>query len=82
MAALFPMKQKAGERLKVFYERFRTEQAQIYGCSSEYAVVAFSERLLPNTQVYKDLVRRPAKEMGEIQIRIEGEIRLEEIEVA
>ncbi|KAK9922918.1 hypothetical protein M0R45_031355 [Rubus argutus] len=39
----------------------------------------FARDFLPSMQVYKDLVRRPAKDMGEIQTRIEGEIRLEEI---
>lgn len=82
MAALFAVKQKVGERLKAFYERFRAEQAQTHGCTSDFAAVAFREGLLPSTQVYKDLVRRPAKDMGEIQTRIEGEIRLEEIEAA
>lgn len=66
MTALFMVKQKVGEKLKAFYERFRTEQAQIYGCTTKYAVVSFREGLLPNTQVYKGLVRRPTKDMGEI----------------
>nr|XP_011459661.1 PREDICTED: uncharacterized protein LOC105350023 [Fragaria vesca subsp. vesca] len=80
MAALFMVKQKIGERLKTFYDRFWGKQIQIEGCTSEYAAVAFREGLLPGSPIYKDLVRKPAKDMNEIQARIEGEIRLEEIE--
>ena len=82
MATLFAVrtrKEKVGERLKVLYEWFLAEQAQIYGCTSEDATMAFHEGLLPNKQVYKDLVRWLAKDMGEIQTQIEGEIMLEEI---
>nr|XP_011462073.1 PREDICTED: uncharacterized protein LOC105350825 [Fragaria vesca subsp. vesca] len=82
MAAIFMVKQKVRERLKTFYECFRAEQVQIEGCTSKYAAVAFREGLLPNSHMYNDLVRKPAKDMSEIQTRIEGEISLEEIEAA
>lgn len=82
MVALFAVKQKSRERLKVVYKRFCVEQAQTHGCTSKCAVVAFRMGLLHGMQVYKDLVRRPAKDMGEIKTRIEGEIRLEKIKVA
>ncbi|KAK9939603.1 hypothetical protein M0R45_016294 [Rubus argutus] len=78
MVALFAVKQKP----KAFYERFRDEQVQTHECTFEYAAITFREGLLPSMQVYKDLVRRPTKDMGEIQTRIEGEIRLEDIEAA
>lgn len=76
------VKQKVGEWLKAFYERFHAEQAQTKACAFEYAVSTFREGLLPRTQVYNDLVRRQAKDMGDIQTWIEREIRLKEIEVA
>lgn len=82
MVALFAVKQKSRERLKAVYKRFCVKQAQTHGCTSKCAVVAFRKGLLPGMQVYKDLVRRPAKDMGEIQTRIEGEIRLEKIKAA
>lgn len=37
IAVLFVVKQKVGERLEAFYERFRAEQAHTQACTSEYA---------------------------------------------
>jgi hypothetical protein len=76
MAALFCTKQNVGEKIGKFFERFKAEMRGI-NCEPQYAAIAFREGLLPETALYRNLIRNPPKNMDDVLTRVEGEIRLE-----
>ncbi|XP_024172011.1 uncharacterized protein LOC112178021 [Rosa chinensis] len=76
MATLFSTKQKPGERVGKFFERFKAEMRHV-NCDPQFAAIAFREGLLLGTPLYESLLRDPPKDMDDIITRVEGEIRIE-----
>ncbi|XP_062009701.1 uncharacterized protein LOC133726207 [Rosa rugosa] len=76
MATLFSTKQKPGEKVGKFFERFKAEMRHV-NCDPQFAAIAFREGLLLGTPLYESLLRDPPKDMDDIITRVEGEIRIE-----
>ena len=81
MAALFNTKQRIGEKIGAFFERFKAEMRYV-NCEPQYAAIAFREGLLPGTALYENLIRNPPKDMDDIITKVEREIRIEKAKEA
>ena len=74
--SLFITKQQAGEKVGVFFERFKAEMRYV-NCEPQCAAIAFREGLFPGAALFENLIRNPPKNMDNVLTRVEGEIRLE-----
>ncbi|XP_062005720.1 uncharacterized protein LOC133722876 [Rosa rugosa] len=81
LATLFSTKQKPGEKVGIFFERFRAEMSHV-NCAPQFAPIAFREGLLLGTPLYESLLGDPPKDMEDIITRVEGEIRIEKAKEA
>ncbi|XP_062020992.1 uncharacterized protein LOC133737465 [Rosa rugosa] len=81
MATLFSTKQKPGEKVGKFFERFTADMRHV-NCDPQFAAIAFREGLLFGTPLCKSLLRDPPKDMDDIITRVQGEIIIEKAKEA
>lgn len=81
MAAQFSTKQRTWEKIKAFFERFKTEMRYV-NYKPQYTVIAFRECLLPGTALYENLICNPPKDVDDIVTKVEGEICIEKAKEA
>ncbi|XP_024200130.1 uncharacterized protein LOC112203387 [Rosa chinensis] len=81
MATLFSTKQKPGEKVGKFFERFKAVMHHV-NCDPQFAAITFQEGFLLGTLLCESLLCDLPKDMDDIIKRVQWEIRIEKAKEA